>query len=310
LNDIRFKGTLYTVSEFTAPWGLRLDGNSHHVSFFMLLRGSCILQFDQSDERYSLAGGELIVSPRGVGCTLQDALGSPVLNIRDVCPPPNEGSSFLRIGGGGALTAMIMGCFQFDTVGNNPLVAGLPPVIYLKADQLQSEPWLENTLRSLAAETSQKRPGSEILVSRLTDILFIQTIRAFIGQIRNCEETVGWLKAIADPQIGQALSLIHERPEAPWTVSSLATAVGMSRTSFATKFTNLVTNTPIDYLTSWRMQKALRAMHDGEENLSEIALEVGYSSEAAFAKAFKREFGESPGAFRRHVLKVEEMQLA
>lgn len=216
-------------------------------------------------------------------------------------PPPPRGTVF-KIGGGGALTSLVMGCFEFDSPGKNPLIAGLPEVIYLKADQLQSEPWLENTLRSLASECSQNRPGSDILISRLTDVLFIQSVRAFISQIRHCEESTGWLKALSHPDIGTALSLIHKRPEAPWTVASLAAAVGMSRTSFATKFNSLVTSTPIDYLTTWRMQKALLLMHQGEDNLSVIASAVGYTSETAFSKAFKRELGEAPGGFRKKML--------
>ena len=298
LSGIRFKGTLYSLAEFTAPWGLRFEGNPLHVSFFMLLRGSCLLTFEGISEPFSLAGGELIISPRGVGCKLQDVLSSPLQSIHEVSKPTTRGDVF-RFGGGGALTSLIMGCFEFDSAGKNPLIASLPGVIYLKAEQLQSEPWLENTLRSLASETSQSRPGSDILISRLTDVLFIQSIRAFISQIQNCDETTGWLKALSDPDIGKALSLIHERPHAPWTVASLATKVGMSRTSFATKFATLVNSTPIEYLTTWRMQKALRCMSDGEDNLSVIASSVGYTSEAAFSKAFKREIGESPGGFRK-----------
>ncbi len=268
----------------------------------MLLRGNCLLTFEGMPEPFSLAGGELIISPRGVGCTLQDSLSSPILPLEQVSTaPPPRGATF-KFGGGGALTSLVMGCFEFDSVGKNPLIAGLPGVIYLKAEQLQSEPWLEYTLRALAAEAAQNRPGSDILMSRLTDVLFIQSIRAFISQIKNCEETTGWLKALLDPEIGAALSLIHERPEAPWTVASLANAVGMSRTSFATKFTSLVTNTPIEYVTSWRMQRALNFMRQGQDNLSVIASSVGYKSEAAFAKAFKRELGESPGGFRKKML--------
>ncbi len=182
------------------------------------------------------------MSPRGVGCTLQDAASSAVFSLQDVCSggPPPRGES-LKFGGGGALTSLIMGCFELDSIGKNPLLEGLPGVIYLKSEQLQSEPWLEKTLRSLASESAQNRPGSDILISRLTDVLFIQSIRAFISQIKGCPETTGWLKALSDPEIGNsALSLIHEKPEAPWTVATLASAVGMSRTSFATKFTSIV----------------------------------------------------------------------
>lgn len=302
LNGIRFKGTIYCQTEFRGPWGLRFPGWPSHVSFFMLLRGSCLITVEGIAEPFTLAGGELILTPRGAGCTLQDAAGSPTELITDVRAEPPKSGEIFKYGGDGALSSMVMGCFELDSYGKNPLIASLPGAIYLKAQHLQSEPWLETTLRFLAAETSETRPGSDILRSRLTDMLFIQTIRAFMTQVKNCNESGGWLKALSDPDIGPALSLIHANPESPWTVASLASAVGMSRTSFATKFTSLVTDSPIDYLTSWRMQRALRLMIQGEDNLGTIAGAVGYTSEAAFAKAFKREIGEAPGGFRKKLL--------
>ena len=140
-----------------------------------------------------------------------------------------------------------------------------------------------------------------MVISRLTDLLFIQGVRAHISQIKKCPETTGWLKAIADPQIGQALSLIHASPEAPWTVASLATSVSMSRSSFAARFSQLMNTSPVDYVTSWRMQKAEELLRQGVVNPSEIAPLIGYQSEAAFRKAFKRETGQTPGNMRRQI---------
>jgi AraC-like DNA-binding protein len=282
LNNIRFKSTVYGVSELTAPWGLRIDPEKGHLSFLAPVRGSCIATFDGIPEPFVLSGGELLLAPKGIGCTLQDAA--------------------FKFGGGGALTSMLMGCFQLESFGTNPLLVSLPGAIYLNTTQLQSEPWLEATVRLLIAEAGQARPGSDILVGRLADILFIQTIRAYMSQVSRCPESTGWLKAISDTHLGPALCLIHERPEAPWTVDSLANSVGMSRTSFATKFAAAVSASPIEYLTSWRMQKALRMMAEGEDNLATISSAVGYTSEPAFSKAFKRVIGESPGGFRKKLI--------
>jgi AraC-like DNA-binding protein len=194
-----------------------------------------------------------------------------------------------------------MGCFTLNAHQKNPFIASLPGTIHLTAENLQAEPGLESTIRLLTLELSRSGPGSDILVSRLTDAVFIQAIRAYISQIKKCPESPGWLKALTDPEIGTALNLMHEKPEAPWTVASLASEVNMSRTSFATKFTALVTETPIDYLTSWRMQKAIRAMQEGTESVAEIGEKVGYTSRASFAKAFKREFGHSPGEYKKQL---------
>jgi transcriptional regulator GlxA family with amidase domain len=133
----------------------------------------------------------------------------------------------------------------------------------------------------------------------LTDLLFIQAIRAHISQVKDCPNSTGWLKAVADPQIGRALNLIHENPQAPWTVASLADEVSMSRSSFAARFTELLEISPLSYVTSWRMQKAQEMLRQGADNLADIANRTGYQSEAAFRKAFKRETGQAPGSFRR-----------
>jgi len=291
---------MYCVSELTAPWGVALPGHPGHAAFIVVLRGGCLLSVDGQQTR-SLAGGELLLLPHGTAFTLQDQADSDLTAIDQIFGASLARGQIVRFGGGGALTSLIMGCFEFDMRIKNPLVESLPDVIYLKAHHLQSEPWLEATLRMLASEGAQERPGSDILISRLTDMIFVQIIRAYITQIKNCTEAPSWLKALADEEIGKALNLIHERPDAPWTVASLANAVGLSRTSFAVKFTALTATSPMEYLTSWRMQHAANLMESGENSMASIAQSVGYTSEVAFAKAFKREIGEAPGAFKRNM---------
>jgi transcriptional regulator GlxA family with amidase domain len=157
------------------------------------------------------------------------------------------------------------------------------------------------TFRFLAAETSNERQGGSVVINRLADLLFIQGVRAHISKLKECPVSTGWLKAIADPQIGRALSLIHANPESPWTVASLAAAVNMSRSSFAARFSQLMQTSPVDYITSWRMQKAEDLLRQGNVYPAEIAALIGYQSEAAFRKAFKRETGSTPGAVRKAV---------
>ncbi len=302
LNRIRFKSYIHCNSEFTAPWGLRMPGFQGHAAFLVMLRGGCVVSFDDTNDRYSLAAGEVMLLPRGSGCVIQDNSDSQILDFLEVRPGPAPRGEIWRYGGGGALTSILMGCFEFDTHLKNPLIESLPGVMYLKADQLQSEPWLDTTMRFLASETASNRPGSDILIGRLTDMFFIQIVRAYMMQHKDCAGSTGWLKGLADPEIGVALRLIHEHPASPWTVASLAKEIGMSRTAFAVKFAKMMSATPMDYLTLWRMQEAVSLMEKGEDSVSAIANAVGYSSESAFAKAFKREVGEAPGSFRRKLM--------
>jgi AraC-like DNA-binding protein len=174
------------------------------------------------------------------------------------------------------------------------------------AEDGQSIPWLEATLKFLAVESSSEVPGAQIIMARLTEVLFIQILRAHIAYeakgSQNCKSKASLLRGLIDPQIGKALSLIHQQPHHAWTVANLAEQVGMSRTSFAMHFATVTGFAPFDYLRKWRMQKAGDMLRQGEDNLDEIAGRVGYESGAAFSKAFKREMGMPPGLYRRERL--------
>jgi len=297
LSSVRFQGAMYGLIECTAPWGIRLPSAQGHVRLFMVVRGGCLIDFEGDGEPISLAAGELVLSRRDGTAEFKDAPNSAVLPIEEIaCAMPARGRA-LQLGGGGASSSLMVGCFILDAQQHNPFMMSLPDVIHLTSQRVQAEPGLESTIRLLISEVSSSGPGGDILVNRLSDAIFVQIVRAYIGQIKQCKETPGWLKALADADIGQALNLIHEKPEVPWTVATLAEAVNMSRTSFANKFAAVVKTTPIDYLTSWRMHKAMTLMREGESNMEHISSAVGYVSRAAFAKAFKKEFGQSPGAY-------------
>jgi transcriptional regulator GlxA family with amidase domain len=174
----------------------------------------------------------------------------------------------------------------------------LPELILVKADQAQSLA-LHSTLQLLASEMAEPAPGSEVMVNpRLADVLFIQCVRAHIAaSSESCKS--GWLRAIFDPKIGEALKAMHERVESPWTVQTLAEAAGMSRSAFALRFKELLAETPLEYLTNWRMYKATGMLQKDEGKLFEVAKSVGYDSDAAFSKAFKRVLGVAPREYRR-----------
>jgi len=204
----------------------------------------------------------------------------------------------IRYGGGGAPTTIISGFLSFEAVSLKPVTQLLPNLILIRADQAQTLA-LHGTLQLLASEMMEQAPGSEVVAQRLAEVLFIQAMRAHI--VSNAERcNRGWLHAIFDPKIGAALKSIHENVNSAWTVESLAAAAGMSRSAFASHFKELLGQTPLDYVTDWRMQKAIQLLQQHDKKLIEVAQSVGYESDAAFSKAFKRVVGVTPGEYRQN----------
>lgn len=203
----------------------------------------------------------------------------------------------MRGGGEGAETRLVCGSFRFERRDAHPLLELLPPLIHLRPAEAPAAEWLEATLRFLAWETREAKPGTETIVSRLTDVVFVQVLRAWIEALP--EGRGGWLGALRDRQVGAALALVHRAPERDFTNASLAAAVGMSRSRFAARFSALVGEPPLAYVSRWRLETAAGLLRDGALSLGEVAERVGYDSEAAFSKAFRRRFGSPPGAYRR-----------
>jgi AraC-like DNA-binding protein len=297
LQTLRVSAACHGRLELTAPWGLSVTA-SEDAKFHVVLHGNCWLDVEGFDHAIPLSSGDLVALPHGHPHALRDDPRTPTQPLlkalgRGLC----QGDSVVATGGGGTKTSLISGFFRFEDRRQNPLLAALPPVISLLGDNGRSVPWLEPTLKFIACEAASRRPGAETVISRLADVLFIQIVRGHLASLP--ADTPGWLGALLEPQIGAALSLLHSQPEQAWTVASLASAVGMSRSAFAARFARLVGEPPLSYLTRWRMKKAARMLREGRSTLAAIATSVGYESEAAFSKAFKRAIGSSPGAYRR-----------
>jgi AraC-like DNA-binding protein len=207
--------------------------------------------------------------------------------------------AILQYGGGGAPTSIVCGTVRFGHPAARTLVALLPRTIVI--DGAGSPPpeadWMQSTLRLIAAEGQALRPGGEAVITRLSDILVIQAIRSWIA--RDPAGQTGWLGALQDPRIGRAMSLVHRDPAQAWSVASLARETAMSRSAFAARFTQLVGEPVMRYVTRWRMQVALDRLREDDVSVAELATRLGYESEAAFSRAFKRNVGISPGAARR-----------
>jgi AraC-like DNA-binding protein len=304
-------GVVHARLEATAPWGLKRDesdeeGTAKHSAqsgfspprfahFGMLLRGNCWLSVDGIPDPLPLAGGDCFLLAPGSSYALRDNIGTSPRSFCEVAP--RDGSQVIRYGGGGSPTTIVSGWFQFDPASVKTLKRLLPLLILVRADQAQGLA-LHTTLNMLASELAEPSPGSDLVVNRLADVLFVQCIRAHVGsRPATCKN--GLLHAIFDPQIGVALKAMHERVDFPWTVESLAAACGMSRSAFALRFKDLVKDTPLEYLTNWRMQKATAFLRKGDKKLFEVAKAVGYDSDAAFSKAFRRVVGVAPRAYGR-----------
>jgi len=297
LHLLRMSGTFYCRSEFTAPWGLELPEIPDCLMFHAVTAGQCWLVVD-GVEPEPLRPGDLALVPHGRGHLLASEPGARAAKLFDLPRElVSERYEILRHGGGGASTTIVCGAVRFDHPAARHLVDLLPKLITVDAWRSPQSEWIQSTLRFMAAEAMALRPGGETVITRLADILVIQAIRTWIE--RDAAARTGWLGALQDRQIGRAIMLVHRDPARAWTVASLAADVAMSRSAFAARFTELVGESPMHYVARWRMHVALASLKEDGAKLGELASRLGYQSEAAFSRAFKRFIGVSPGAVRR-----------
>src|SRR3954447_15538439 len=286
LHHLRMSGAFYCHSELTAPWGLTLPELPGHMWLHAVAEG--VLQL--GDRR--LMRGDVAVVTHGDGHVLRSEPGAEAPDILSLeREQVSELYETLRYGGGGARTRLLCGAVRFEHPAARNLIGALPAVIQLDAAPLQT------TLSMLAAETRDPQPGGEAIITRLADVLVIQAIRGWIAADPAAQ--TGWLGALRDPHLGRALALIHRDPARDWTVAALADELAMSRSAFAARFTELVDEPAMQYVTRYRMNVALNALKEEGATVGELAGRLGYRSEAAFARAFKRTVGTPPGAFRR-----------
>lgn len=297
LHYLRMSGVFYSRAEFTAPWGLAMPAMPGCMMFHVITSGECWLDVDGEEDRL-LRPGDFALVPHGEGHTLSSAPGAPVEDLFAI--PRNQISDryeIIQYGRGGDVARMVCGAVRFDHPAANDLLRLLPRTINVTSwDSAQAE-WIQSTLRLMAAEARELQPGGETVMTRLADILVIQAIRSWIAEESDARK--GWLGALQDKQIGRAMQLIHRDPAVNWSVASLAREAAMSRSAFAARFRELVSESPMQYVARWRMQVAVTLLEEGKVSVGEVADKLGYGSEAAFSRAFKRVVGRSPGAVRR-----------
>ncbi|HEX7361688.1 MAG TPA: AraC family transcriptional regulator [Bryobacteraceae bacterium] len=294
--------------EATAPWGLMQEKQTEGrvtpfgkkvlptdlAHFAMLSRGNCWLSVEGIPDPIPLTGGDCFLLARGTSIVLRDSPRTrPRSTFWEIAAKAK--SNVAHFGGGGAPTTVVCGSLSFDRASLKPITQLLPSFILIKADQARTLA-LHSTMQALASEMAEQAPGSEVVATRLAEVLFIQVLRAHIAS-GDGWRTIGWLRAIFDLQIGAALRAVHDSVNTPWTVESLAAEAGMSRSAFAVRFKELLGQTPLEYVTEWRMQKAMQLLQQRDKKLIDVARSVGYESDAAFGKAFKRVVGANPGEY-------------
>jgi len=297
LHLLRLTGSVYARSELTAPWGIDLPPLEGHMMFHVVTAGRCWLEADGS-EPLRLERGSLALVPHGLGHRLVDEPGRASTAFFDLpVERVTERYELLRWGGGGEACRLICVVVRFDHAAAERLVDALPPVLHLDAWDGGDDRWLADTLRFVAREAEALRPGGETVITRLADILVIQAVRSWLESERELD--TGWLAALRDEQLGRAIAAVHREPGADWTLASLARRAAMSRSAFAARFTDVGGEPAMRYVTRWRLRVARAALREGDEPLGIVGERFGYRSEAAFCRAFKREFGVSPGSDRR-----------
>jgi AraC-like DNA-binding protein len=287
--------SLYCLSEMTAPWGFRVAARST-PAFHLLTRGSALLEVEGEQSVVRLAPGDLVILPRGDGHVVRDAPRSPVRWLDSILAdtPPVDGR--LQHGGGGVASELLCGGFAVDLLMAQPLLEALPRLVHLRGSEGRAPEWLAGLMRMISTEVAANRPGTEAVVTRLTDALLAQALRQ---ALLDADGSLVGPTAVSDPQIARALRLVRERVDDDWTVPKMAAAVGLSRSTFADRFRAATGETPIQHLTRYRLARAAEYLRTTNAAILEIARRTGYESEVSISKAFRREFGVSPGAYRR-----------
>jgi AraC family transcriptional regulator, alkane utilization regulator len=328
LRVVRLTGGIFFTTRFSAPWsvfsppagelGRLMHTRAECITLFhILLEGKCWFGL-QGRQPFVVDKGTVVIfphSPSHIMCSHTGLSSKPIVTLLPFAA--EEGLPEIQHGGSGETTRFICGYLQCDQ-RFNPLIGALPDVLLISprdsavrkyaAEQdpallpnillTQAGDWMDTTLQYLIQETKDKRLGSATMMARLTELLFVETLRRYMQQLP--AESDGWMAGIRHPEVGRCLHLLHAQPGKKWTMRELALAVGMSRSALAQRFTDLIGEPPIHYLTRWRMQLAKNLMLQPDLSISSIAAQIGYDSDEAFNRAFKRYIGEPPVSWRNH----------
>jgi AraC-like DNA-binding protein len=308
LKAVKLQGALFFNGEFSAPWCFRSsltpeaqkmlapDGG-HVIIYHYLTEGTAYARLPEG-RREELVAGDIVIFPHGdVHFLGNGSPENPVDSFKLFAKHLSHGLKVARYGNGGDLTKFVCGFMACEPRLSEVFLAGLPEMFKVHVPQEPSGQWLANSIQFSVGETNTSNAGSGLVMAKLSELLFVETLRRYINTLPT--DQVGWLAGARDAEIGHALALLHKDPAQQWTVASLARQSGLSRTVLADRFTHFLNESPIAYLTKWRMKLGAEFLQSTEDSVAEIAASVGYGSEAAFNRAFKREFSSPPAQFRR-----------
>jgi AraC-like DNA-binding protein len=308
LRVVKLEGALFFNAEFSAPWCIRSSGSAgmesfvspaprHLVMYHLLTEGKAYARLPNG-KRVELSAGDIVILPHGDAHFLGNGSPErPVDSIQTFAKNLSQGLKLARFGGGGEITRFVCGYFACDPRLSEIFLSGLPPMLKVHVANEPSGRWLEQSIRFSVNDVNGSHAGSGLVLARLSEVLFVETLRRYINSLP--PEQTGWLAGARDPVIGQALALLHKEPAEPWTISELARRVGLSRTRLAERFRHFLEESPMAYLAKWRLKLGAEILQSSEDSVAEIAATVGYGSEAAFNRAFKREFDCPPAQYRR-----------
>jgi AraC-like DNA-binding protein len=310
LRVVKLEAALFFNGEFSAPWCLRsspaaammpyVSASAGHrlIIYHFLTEGRAYARLPDGP-RVELTAGDIVVFPQGQEHLLGNGSpAKPVDSLKTFGKNLAQGLKLARMGGGGEVTRFVCGFMACDPRLGDVFLSGLPQIVKVHVSTEPSGQWLANSIRfSVNDDAPASNAGSAAVVSRLSELLFVETLRRYINSLP--PDRTGWLAGARDPAVGHALTLLHKDPARDWTVASLARTAGLSRTRLAERFRHFLGESPMAYLTRWRMKLSADLLHSTEHSVAEIAANVGYASEASFNRAFKREFASPPAAFRR-----------
>ena len=309
LRLLRLSGGVFLEAHLTAPWCFKgrispEDCQAFQVAPTVVIAthyvasGKMIVKLE-GGETVEVRAGELLVLPHNHLHLFGSDVNVPPFSQPDAVKAKAAGDfSRIELGGGGEATQLLCGYLGSDHAFG-PLLASLPPVLRWDVRATPTGAWVESSFRFAVSQMAAGRAGSATVIAKLSELLFVEAVSHYIAGLP--EEKKGWLAGLRDPQIGQSLALMHAKPAKDWSAEALAAEVGMSRSGFAERFTLLVGQPPMQYLAYWRMQLAAQRLRESREAVAQVGYAVGYESEAAFSRAFKREFGKGPGEWRRKI---------
>jgi AraC family transcriptional regulator, alkane utilization regulator len=303
-------GGVFLHAEFSAPWCIAtrvapehcapvLGPASHLLPYHYVVEGELHIRVDgENVESVTIGAGEVVLLPRNDLHLMGSDLSLPPVAGSDIIQPPKDGGLFsIHHGGGGGRTRMICGFLGCAGAEGNPVISTLPPLLRLSVEQGGAAEWIRSTFQYAAEEVSAGRPGSETVLAKLSELLFVEAVRRYAEALPDGQ--TGWLAGLPEPYVARALALLHRDITRRWTVDDLGREVGLSRSALADRFIRLIGVPPMHYLASWRMQAATEKLRNTSASLAQVAEMVGYDSEAAFSRAFKKAFGAAPATWRR-----------